>query len=294
MHPGYAKPRSELPWLPYRETDKVFVINSHNFGGGWTPADIATVGWWDAADTGTYFDATSGGSVISTHNALVRRWEDKSGNASHATQSSAVAPRIQLTSNLLNGLPCVRFSAATDSQFNVAASSNFIPDLLSACVVMRTSSTDTNRGVLGRWGALGNFWGLLHRTNLSPFAPIAIVQNSANNALFSALATSQVNDGGGRLLGSTMETGGSVQAIIDGTVEASTSQVSNRTGTSAMTIGSYTTGASATGLTGDIAEIVMWRSAVTDTRQRVEGYLAHKWGLTANLPSDHPYKSVAP
>jgi len=34
MNPGYAKPRSELPWLPYRTQDKVFVINSHNFGGG--------------------------------------------------------------------------------------------------------------------------------------------------------------------------------------------------------------------------------------------------------------------
>ena len=34
MTPGYARPRSELPWLPYRTTDKVFVINSHNFGGG--------------------------------------------------------------------------------------------------------------------------------------------------------------------------------------------------------------------------------------------------------------------
>ena len=33
MTPGYAKPRSELPWLPYWTQDKVFVINSHNFGG---------------------------------------------------------------------------------------------------------------------------------------------------------------------------------------------------------------------------------------------------------------------
>ena len=36
MTPGYAKPRSELPWLPYPEKNKVFVINSHNFG----PANI--------------------------------------------------------------------------------------------------------------------------------------------------------------------------------------------------------------------------------------------------------------
>jgi hypothetical protein len=32
----------------------------------------------------------------------------------------------------------------------------------------------------------------------------------------------------------------------------------------------------------------------TADRQRVEGYLAHKWGLTANLPADHPYKNAAP
>jgi len=29
--PGFAKPRSELPWLPYEEQDRV-IINSHNFG----------------------------------------------------------------------------------------------------------------------------------------------------------------------------------------------------------------------------------------------------------------------
>jgi hypothetical protein len=29
-------------------------------------------------------------------------------------------------------------------------------------------------------------------------------------------------------------------------------------------------------------------------RQKVEGYLAHKWGQTALLPSGHPYKAVAP
>ena len=28
--------------------------------------------------------------------------------------------------------------------------------------------------------------------------------------------------------------------------------------------------------------------------EQAEGYIAHKWGLTANLPVSHPYKSVAP
>ena len=40
--------------------------------------------------------------------------------------------------------------------------------------------------------------------------------------------------------------------------------------------------------------IVLRRNATTTERQKLEGYLAHKWGLTANLPSDHPYKLVGP
>ena len=32
----------------------------------------------------------------------------------------------------------------------------------------------------------------------------------------------------------------------------------------------------------------------TGNRQKLEGYLAHKSGLTANLPADHPYKTTPP
>ena len=46
---------------------------------------------------------------------------------------------------------------------------------------------------------------------------------------------------------------------------------------------------------GDIAEQVFVPDDVTtDTRQKIEGYLAWKWGLEANLPSGHPYKDAAP
>ena len=40
--------------------------------------------------------------------------------------------------------------------------------------------------------------------------------------------------------------------------------------------------------------IVLSSIASTDTRQRIEGYLAHKWSLTANLPANHPYKVNPP
>lgn len=48
-------------------------------------------------------------------------------------------------------------------------------------------------------------------------------------------------------------------------------------------------------LNGQICEIGFTTTAMSlDDRQKLEGYLAHKWGLTASLPSDHPYKSAAP
>ena len=41
---------------------------------------------------------------------------------------------------------------------------------------------------------------------------------------------------------------------------------------------------------GIMKEIVLIPMGGDTTRQRVEGYLAHRWGLAANLPADHPYK----
>ena len=48
-------------------------------------------------------------------------------------------------------------------------------------------------------------------------------------------------------------------------------------------------------LDGDIAELIVYNSALQSShRETLEGYLAHKWDLTANLPADHPYKNNAP
>jgi hypothetical protein len=43
--------------------------------------------WYDAADSGRLFDATTGGSGVAADGA-VARWEDKSGNGKHLTQGT--------------------------------------------------------------------------------------------------------------------------------------------------------------------------------------------------------------
>jgi hypothetical protein len=46
---------------------------------------------------------------------------------------------------------------------------------------------------------------------------------------------------------------------------------------------------------GAICEVLFYRGVLSTTdRQTLEGYLAWKWGLQANLPAGHPYKSAAP
>jgi hypothetical protein len=46
---------------------------------------------------------------------------------------------------------------------------------------------------------------------------------------------------------------------------------------------------------GNIAEFLYYPTGLTSSqRQQVEGYLAHKWGLSASLPATHPYKKFPP
>lgn len=69
--------------------------------------------WLDGADTNSMYDATSGGSLVTDGNT-VARWQDKSGNGRHATQSTA-NNRPTLNSNKQNGLPCLTFDGSNDS-----------------------------------------------------------------------------------------------------------------------------------------------------------------------------------
>ena len=44
----------------------------------------------------------------------------------------------------------------------------------------------------------------------------------------------------------------------------------------------------------DWGELKMTEDISQSNSDKIEGYLAHKWGLAADLPSSHPYKTQAP
>ena len=69
-------------------------------------------------------------------------------------------------------------------------------------------------------------------------------------------------------------------------------------------VGNYETGSAP--MAGHLGEMIMVTYSegpddippsevlLRSQRLKIEGYLAHKWGLTADLPSDHTYKTDPP
>lgn len=109
------------------------IINPYAFatgggGGGFDPLDLSPSLWLDASDASTLYDATSGGSLVAADGS-VARWEDKSGNARHATQSTSGSRPTRKTS-IQNSLDIVRFDGASDhmplsSSFNISTGAIF-------------------------------------------------------------------------------------------------------------------------------------------------------------------------
>lgn len=82
------------------------------------------------------------------------------------------------------------------------------------------------------------------------------------------------------------------QAASNPTLTVDAGNTSN-TPSLSMAIGAFHTGVSGTDV--DLAAIVIGNTQPSAVEfEKLEGWAAHKYGLTANLPSGHPYKTVAP
>jgi hypothetical protein len=272
--PGFAKPRSDLPWLPYEEQDRV-IINAHNFTSpAWTPAQITTYLWLDAADTSTIYDASSGGS-LTADGGSVGRLEDKSGNSRHATQSVSANRPLRSGSTIL-----------------FAAKSLNIP-------VAALASLSTGRCIVGVYNSSGTsssasvgFLNIESGIFENPQLRFGIAASGNQLAFYWAgvyAILSTVGVATSKVHATTFGTGIAVQSYENGSSVAS----GTRSGTwSALT--EFTAGASvrfAGTRNGTLQELIVCRNS---DRQITEGYLAWKWSLQGSLDASHPYKSVAP
>jgi len=230
----------------------------------WTPAEITTALWLDAADSDT----------ITLNGSNVSQWDDKSGNAFDLTQGTSAAQPGYLE-NEINGLNVIQFSSAkwlgkTDRPTASAASVFF---------VLKHDSAETRHIIFGN-RATSSLWiqaADSGSTNTSVYGSSGTPSTYYNGSLQSSLNRGTAF--------STFDGAAAVASIIN-------CSFSNSNWTTRFAVNGYS---SDTWPIDKVGEIIIVGEAVdTDTRQKIEGYLAWKWGLEANLPSGHPYKDAAP
>jgi hypothetical protein len=244
----------------------------------WTPADISTALWLDAADSTT----------ITLESSAVSEWRDKSGNALHVTQGTAGARPAMST---FGGLDAVSFDGG-DQLVNSSTgitSGTYSGELTIMHVATRADSTGgtilsdrtTGNAAVFMWWFAGVRYIFTDGANAGS-------NHDVSSTVFDTLASDGAvvvhqHSSGSR---DNLWTNGTSRTVDAGTA-------TDITGSAGFKVGARETGT--TQWNGLICEIVATTTALTtETRQLVEGYLAHKWGLEAELPGDHPYKAAAP
>ena len=261
----------------------------------WDPSLITTALWLDGSDNTTIF--SDAGTTQATNGGAVQQWNDKSGNNRHFSNGT-LANRPTLNSTAINGKPALVFDGSNDS---LGASSAVIPTTHSLFVLFVPTIENSTGSLIGQWEA-GQTGRYLWNTNQN----CGTATTSGRVNIFNSTTTQGSCQIGVAATDTSITNAPTIIESICTTGSESWKLLQNGTEYESATITSVYQGintalgtTSASGTTqyydGQIAEVVLTASAVsTDTRQRIEGYLAHKWGLTANLPSDHPYKTVGP
>ena len=246
----------------------------------WTPALALPAVWLDAADLSTITIATG-----------VSEWRDKSGNGRHMT-----APGTQpgLATNSLNGLNTNAFDNRTTTQTLTNAYSYSGTDI--TLVSLANSSRAAGRTNFPRLWSM-NATGQVDFSNTSGLLMVYGAGSPNNASLFrnnGVAAQSTINSNARWAFHVGTKSGGSATFSTDGESRVNGSTSSAALGFNAIRIGNDTAGADS-GLFGNVAEAMIFPYAVNLSQQRlIDGYLAHKWGLTANLPAAHPFKNRPP
>jgi len=255
----------------------------------WNPTFIKTALWLDAADASTITE--SGGSVS--------QWNDKSGNNFNASQGTS-AERPTYVTNAVGNKNALLFDGVDD--FVVVAHNNLLNMQLDPSAVFCVYKQDvsgTGFRLFQKDDGVGTFADSLFGSPQNFTSVAGAFGDSYSPAYTPGDVAIQSFTWDGSLmtnwLDGTLATPGTVfnGTIVGGSIDPTNTPAAN---TDDLYIAKRNNpGFSEGNFQGYICEIIFSNlNLSTIERQKVEGYLAHKWGLTANLPADHPYKTVEP
>ena len=265
---------------PYNAT--TFTAPSRSLGvlGQWRPIQISGCALWlDATDR----------SSFSLSGTTVTQWRDKSGLGNNANPFTS---NPTLVANVQNRLPGLLFSGGQAlSAGAIATGTNF-----SLFTAVRYTGGSVSMG----------FWKVQYSSYLQITKGVNVrARMAATGSATPTFDTGPTLDENPHVVSAvvfsdTVSASGYVIGGIDGTnTQLTTSGGPNTTshnGSSPFTIGALIENNTAYFfMTGYVHEIVFYRSTLTTAQQQqVEGYLAWKWGLQANLPATHPFKLWPP
>jgi len=233
--------------------------------------------WLDASDASTLFDATTGGSLVAADGA-VARWEDKSGNARHATQSTSQSRPLRKTSQQ-NSKDALLFDGVNDLlavPCNLSGSSGITVFFVHKRVAASTVYAFSNYQYTPGDGA-----GILCSSNTS--SAISAQGRPDGSASFRSTASGAATTN--YVVGTARWNGASLFSYANGGSESSVS-APNETLQSANSVvfgAAYANDPFFIQPFSNISigEIIVYNFALSDAnRSAVESYLMSKWGIT--------------
>jgi hypothetical protein len=258
----------------------------------WNPSMISTALWLDAADN----------STITASSGVVSQWNDKSGNSRNAVERAGIG-KPTLATAVQNNLNTIRFNGAQAFSVPTAASMTRNIGGFSIIAIRKFAALPATEQNIFRASTNGFSSRVFFGAGATAANKVQVGGRRLDADSFASVASS--GDASTTLFeiqsGIYDYANSDLYLHINGTLIASSTSFQANGSTSdtdsqLVAIGGgggfdFTAGF----FNGDIGELVALPTAASlDTRQRIEGYLAHKWGLTASLPIDHPYKTVGP
>ena len=247
------------------------------------PIELAL--WLDGNDSSTI---TESGGVVS-------QWNDKSSNANHFVQTISGKRPLVIAGT---GGNVIKFDGVDDFliQQSLRSLTNF-----SVFIVWEQSTLQPGQRLIDArgTGAAGSVKGWsLKNYSTGTSVDIGIVDEGNGNAQNSrGPYTPAFNTNISCFL---FDSGGTSQVYINENFvntlfNVGTGVVNTCLNSLNICLGTNANGQNTQFLNGSIGDVLIFNQpANTSQRNTIAGYLAHKRGLSANLPSGHPYKTVAP
>ena len=244
----------------------------------WTPNRFLNlVSWYDASDLSSITEASN----------VVSQVNDKSGNGFHLNVFTSAKTGPKTGVQTLNSLNVFSYDTSGQILENNSFSYDQNSDGLCMSVILKCDvDTAQDFVIAGTESAAAGTRMALRRIPGNDSLQLLGGSNTGSNI---SLGTGANTAPEGQDLLITIKFNGANSTIrINGTELASGNIGTNLF--ASLNIGGNESETST--LQGYIAEIIFFKDL--NKQNESEGYLAHKWGLTQNLPSDHPYKTIEP